>query len=131
MVIQAYKLMSVAGPLEARPHAAGALEALVLVVGELLGYIFCGDSCYRVGAESSQYEQTEFAQYQTKNACQIDVRVLMVEVRGHNNGRDRQNHQYPFGCIKLGRLVETIEEYIVILKVPTPRERTSNSGFSP
>ena len=54
MVIQAYKLMSVAGLLEARPHAAGALEALVLVAGELLGYIFCGGSYDRVGAESSQ-----------------------------------------------------------------------------
>ena len=58
MVIQAYKLMSVAGLLEARPHAAGALEALVLVAGELLGYIFCGGSYDRVGAELSQFEQT-------------------------------------------------------------------------
>jgi len=110
MVIQAYKLMSVAGLLEARLHAAGmvqdrlhmagALEALVLLAKELLNYIFCGGSCDRVGAESSLYEQTEFAQYQTKNPCQIDVRVLTFEVRGHNNEHDRQFHEYPFGCIK-------------------------------
>jgi len=102
MVIQAYKLMSVAGLLEARLHAAGmvqdrlhmagALEALVLLAKELLNYIFCGGSCDRVGAESSLYEQTEFAQYQTKNPCQIDVRVLTFEARGHNNEHDRQFH---------------------------------------
>jgi hypothetical protein len=73
----------------------------------------------------------EFAQYQTKNSCQLDVRILMVEVRGHSNGHDRQNHQYPFGCIEIDHPVETIEENIVILKVPTLRERTSNSGSSP
>jgi hypothetical protein len=56
MVIQAYKLMNVAGLLEVRPHAAGALETLVLVVKELVNYIVCGGSCGRVGAESSQYD---------------------------------------------------------------------------
>ena len=71
MVIQAYKLMSVAGLLEARPHAAGALEALVLVAGELLGATSSA-SAVTTGLEPSHPNTSK------PNSLNIKPRILAI-----------------------------------------------------